>query len=272
MPFEVADGAIADGRRPYLIGIDGEAEAGIGRFRHEFISWGQAGRLFRILKTFGIAEVVLAGGIRHRPDLLKLKLDMGAVLSLPQALGFMLGGDNTVLSGAIRLLERRGVRVLGAHEIAPSMLAGAGAISGRKPTGRNLASVRLGFSACKALGKFDIGQASVSEGGRVVALEGVEGTDLMLARIRQMREIGRLSRQGKNGVLVKTMKPGQDMRADLPAIGPFTVDGVRRAGLRGIAVEAGHALILQRENTLRAARAADIYIYGFDATPELTDA
>lgn len=62
------------------------------------------------------------------------------------------------------------------------------------------------------------------------------------------------------------------MRADLPAIGPFTVDGVRRAGLRGIAVEAGHALILQRENTLRAARAADIYIYGFDATPELTDA
>jgi DUF1009 family protein len=126
--------------------------------------------------------------------------------------------------------------------------------------------MQLGFSACKALGTFDIGQAAVAEAGRVVALEGVEGTDAMLERITAMRQIGRMPPEGKNGVLVKTMKPGQDMRADLPAIGPNTIECVVRAGLRGIAVEAGHSIILEREMTLAAARQGGIFIYGL--TPE----
>ncbi|MEC9343482.1 MAG: LpxI family protein, partial [Pseudomonadota bacterium] len=104
-----------------------------------------------------------------------------------------------------------------------------------------------------------------AEGGRVVAVEGAEGTDEMLARIVRMREIGRMPQEGKNGVLVKTMKPGQDMRADLPAIGPDTVTAVARAGLRGIVLEADHSIILQRAQTLTAARTAGLYVHGVDA-------
>jgi len=262
---EIARGAKASGRKPFLIGIEGEASQDIAAWPHEFLSWGQLGKLFRILRERNIREVVFAGGIHKRPDLLSLKLDIGALLTLPEALVFMLGGDNTVLSGTIKLFEKRGITVVGAHQIAPGLLAGPGKIAGKVPAARDLDNIHLAFAACKALGRFDIGQAAVAEANRVVAVEGVEGTDALLERIAHMRSIGRMPAKGKNGVLVKTMKPGQDMRADLPAIGPRTVEGAVRAGLNGIAIEAGHAIILERAATLAAAKSAGIYIFGIGA-------
>lgn len=264
LALELTRGALANGRSPLLVGIEGEAEPDIQSFPHHILAWGQIGKLFQILDSEGIGEVVFAGGVRRRPELLKLKLDWGAIRSLPEAMIFMLGGDNTVLSGTIKLFERRGIKVVGAHEIAPQLLAPAGAIAGRKPGAGDMKSMKLAFAACKALGRFDIGQAVIAEAGRVVALEGVEGTDAMLARIIDMRNVGRMPENGKHGVLVKTMKPGQDMRADLPAIGPATVEGVKNAGLKGIALEAGHAIILERERTLSEARDAGIFIFGID--------
>ncbi len=268
LPLEIAEGARASGREPFMVGIEGEAGPEICAYDHEFLAWGQVGRLFRLLRQRQIREVVFAGGIHRRPDLFKLKLDFGAMLALPQALVFMLGGDNTVLSGLIRIFERRGIAIVGAHEIAPGLLAGEGRIAGPRPSAGELAGIRLAFEACKALGRFDIGQAAVAEASRVVAVEGVEGTDALLERIRHLREIGRMPRAGKHGVLVKTMKPGQDMRADLPAIGPNTVSGVVKAGLRGIAIEAGRSIILEREATLVAAAAAGIFVYGVVAPTE----
>lgn len=270
LPLEIAEGARAAGREPFMVGIEGEAGPEIRVYDHEFLAWGQVGRLFRLLRERKIGEVVFAGGIHRRPDLFRLKLDFGAILTLPQALVFMLGGDNTVLSGLIRIFEKRGIAVVGAHEIAPGLLAGEGRIAGPKPGSGELAGIRLAFDACKALGSFDIGQAAVAEASRVVAVEGVEGTDALLERICHLREIGRMPRTGKHGVLVKAMKPGQEMRADLPAIGPNTVRGVIRAGLRGIAVEAGRSIILEREATLAAATGAGIFIYGVVA-PEGND-
>ncbi len=266
LPLEIANGAVAAGRSPFLVGIVGEAPAEISRFPHEFLSWGQVGRLFRILKEKNIREVVFAGGIHSRPDLWKLRLDWGTFRVLPEALAFILAGDNTVLSGLIKMFEKRGIAVSGAHEIAPSIIAGAGLIAGPKPSARDLANIKLAFSACKALGTFDIGQAAVAEGARIVAVEAVEGTDALLARIVALRESGRMPPKGKSGVLVKAMKPGQEMRADLPAIGPATVMGVKAAGLHGIAIEANCAIILEREKTLEAANSAGIYIFGY--TPE----
>ena len=271
MPLELARGAMANGRSPLMVGIEGEAEADIQSLPFHILAWGQIGKLFQILEREGIGEVVFAGGIRRRPELLKLKLDWGAIRSLPEAMIFMLGGDNTVLSGTIKLFERRGIRVVGAHEIAPQLLASAGVIAGRKPNSGDMKSMGLAFAACKALGRFDIGQAAIAEAARVVALEGVEGTDAMLARIVEMRRVGRMPEKGKHGVLVKTMKPGQDMRADLPAIGPATIDGAAQAGLRGIALEAGHAIILERDRTLAAAKDAGLFIYGIDGSEGWTD-
>ncbi len=123
LPVEIARAALENGRSPYLIGIKGEAEAGIEAFPNQTLAWGQIGRLFQLLKGFGIGEAIFAGGVGRRPEFLKMKLDWGAVRALPQMLVFMMGGDNTVLSGTIRIFEGHGVRIASIREIAPQFMA-----------------------------------------------------------------------------------------------------------------------------------------------------
>ena len=203
---------------------------------------------------------------------LKMKLDWGAISSIPRAMAMLLGGDDTLLSGLIKLFEDHNIEVVGAHEVAPQLLAGSGPIAGRKPRKKDMGNIELAAAACRALGELDIGQAAIAEASRVIAVEGVEGTDGLLQRVAQLRENGRMPPVGKNGVLVKMVKPGQDHRADLPAIGPQTVLEVKCAGLCGIAVDAGKSLILQRQETLKLANANKIYIYGYESIHADTDA
>lgn len=262
LPLEVADGAARTGIEPFVVGINGEAGAEISAFDHEFLSWGQLGTLFGLLKERGISHAVFAGSVKRRPDILKMKLDWVAVRSLPQVIAFMLGGDNSLLSGAIKLFESHGVAIVGAHQVVPDLLAPQGLIAGRKPTKAQAGNLERAMEACRAIGKLDIGQAAIAEHGRVVALEGLEGTDGMIRRVRELREAGRLPADGKDGVLVKTKKPGQEVRADLPSIGPSTIEACAQAGLKGIAVEAGASLILSRGETIAAARAAKLFIIG----------
>ncbi len=113
------------------------------------------------------------------------------------------------------------------------------------------------------LGRLDIGQGVVAIGGRIVALEGPEGTDGMLERVADMRKSGRISRRRK-GVLIKLCKPQQDERADLPSIGLATIDHAKQAGLAGIAIEAGRAFILDQEETLDKANFAGMFVIGID--------
>src|SRR5690606_5852108 len=112
-------------------------------------------------------------------------------------------------------------------------------------------------------GVLDVGQGAVSVGGRVVALEGAEGTDQMLERVADLRRQERISGRRK-GVLVKLCKPQQDVRADLPAIGLSTVVNASRAGLAGIAVEAGRSLVLDERELLDAAEQAGLFVCGID--------
>ncbi|MEC9343544.1 MAG: DUF1009 domain-containing protein, partial [Pseudomonadota bacterium] len=162
LPLEIAEGAVGAGRSPFMIGIEGEADRSIRAYPGHTLSWGQIGRLFRLLDELGIKQAVFAGGVRKRPEITTLKLDWGGVKALPQALVFMLGGDNTVLSGTIRLFEKHDVTVVGVHEIAPQLLARAGTMVGRKPSAKDFLNIRKAFSACKALGHLDIGQAAIA--------------------------------------------------------------------------------------------------------------
>jgi len=264
LPCELVEGMIAQGRTPLLIGLEGEKEAWLDNYPHEMFVWGQLGRFFKHLKKHNIKQVLFAGGVT-RPKLKLRNMDMGGILSLTRVMTFMIGGDNSLLSGLIKLFDSHGIEVIGPHQVLPELLAQSGTIAGRKPSGAALNNINKAFDACKKLGELDIGQAAVAVGGRVIALEGIEGTDGMLERVASMRESGRLYESGKHGVLVKTMKPDQDMRADLPAIGPRTIEMIEKAGLKGIAIEAGYSLILSRSETISAAKKAGVFIYGFTA-------
>ena len=265
LPRELVKALVETGRSPLLIGIEGETESWLQSHPHKVFPWGKIGSFFKYLRRNGIQEVVLAGGVT-RPKVEIHKLDFGAFLVLPQILSFMIGGDNSLLTGLIKLFNSKGMEIVGAHEVMPDLVAPAGLIAGKALSKTADKNMQKAFAACKTLGAMDIGQAAVAVGGRVVAVEGIEGTDEMLARVEDLRDRGRLRETGRHGPMVKTMKPDQDMRVDLPTIGPDTIKRAALAGLSGVAVESGRTLILSKSETISAANEAGLFIFGLPET------
>jgi DUF1009 family protein len=267
VPLIVAAAAQAEGREVMILGIAGEADPAIARHRHEIVRWGEIGRMFDLLRRAGVGDIVVCGAITRRPDFKSIRLDLGAIMSLPRILGIVVGGDDTVLTGVIRFVEDKGFRIVGAHEIAPALVAPAGSIGRIAPPRGHAADAEAGYVAAVTLGRLDIGQAAVAIGGRVVGVEGVEGTDGLLKRVAELRAAGRLSWKGRSGVLVKAAKPQQDLRVDMPTIGPHTAEIARDAGLAGIAVEAGRVMIVGRAETEAVLDAAGMYLVGLPQHP-----
>ncbi|SON54947.1 hypothetical protein HDIA_1406 [Hartmannibacter diazotrophicus] len=259
LPIAVADGALAEGREVVVFGIDGEASDEIARFRHHTIRWGEIGKLLDLLKREEIGEMVFCGSVT-RPDFSSIRLDFGAIVHLPRILAMMVGGDDTVLQRVITFFEERGIRIVGAHQVASGLVARPGVLGRILPQRRHDEDIACAFEAVDLLGRLDIGQAAVAVGGRVVGVEGVEGTDRLVRRIIEMRQIGRLRWKGREGVLVKAAKVQQDLRVDMPVIGPATIEVVSQADLAGIAIEAGRVLILEREATIDMADKAGIFL------------
>ncbi|WP_409457347.1 LpxI family protein [Rhizobium sp.] len=268
LPLYLAQAARAEGEDPFIVALKDEADHRFDGF--EIISVG-VGNLAAIEKSFrdlNIGRVVMSGGVARRPEWRDIRPTFKTILSMPSVVRTLMShGDDTVLQMVIKLIEGMGCTVIGAHEIAPGLLARLGPLGQMSPAGDDLRDISRGVEAALALGHLDIGQGAVSVGGRVVAMEGVEGTDAMLQRVAELRIGGRISAR-RRGVLVKLCKPQQDMRADLPTIGPSTVENAARAGLAGIAVEAGRALVLEEAALISAADAAGIFVCGIDPTLE----
>ncbi|HSG96006.1 MAG TPA: UDP-2,3-diacylglucosamine diphosphatase LpxI, partial [Afifellaceae bacterium] len=153
-----------------------------------------------------------------------------------------------------------GVTLVGPLAVAPELALPEGLVAGSDPSTDLRADLARAAKAARAIGKLDIGQAAVAVDGRVVALEGAEGTDGLLERVTRLRDTGRIAKTG--GVLVKCMKPTQDPRLDLPGIGPKTAAAVRRAGLDGVAGDAGRALLVGRAETIAAFEDEGLFLVG----------
>ena len=270
MPVEVAEAARATGEDPVIVALKGEADHDWADFDSGIFSIGDLRGITAFMRGHGARRMIMSGGVRHRPQLSDLRptwRTLGQAMTVIRALAG--AGDDKMLRIAISLFEAEGFRVIGAHEVTPGLLASPGPIGAVRPTEAALRDIAAARDAALALGALDIGQGAVAVGGRVVALEGPEGTDGMLARVRDLRAAGRISRRHR-GVLVKMCKPGQDMRADLPSIGPGTVAAARDAGLAGIAVEVGRSLLLERDEAIEAADAAGVFITGIDGREDMT--
>jgi DUF1009 family protein len=261
LPARVADAAIAAGRKVVILGLEGQADAAITPYPHHRLKWGEFGRFKAILEENGVRDLVLAGAIGGRPQLDQIHLDWLAIKSLPKVVAFLMGGgDDSVLSGAIKFIEGFGYRVVGPHEIARDLVAEPGCLTRHQPSRDDRDSIGEAARAALTIGRLDAGQAAVSVGRHVIALEGVEGTDAMLERVKTLHENGRARWKGRAGALAKWSKPQQDLRVDLPTIGPRTVERVAAAGLAGVAIEARRVMILDRAETIEAADAAGLFI------------
>ncbi|MBN9551822.1 MAG: UDP-2,3-diacylglucosamine diphosphatase LpxI [Alphaproteobacteria bacterium] len=267
LPVEVADGLVRHGFAPFVIIAAGEVdrEADFAAYEQEKLALEDIGLLFPLLKRRGITHLVLAGEIKRRPRLSKIRPALGLLAIIPSVVRALRRGDDGLLRMLTRALEKRGVRVVGAHEVVPELTAGEGPLTVAEPNQSDWRDIQAARQAAKAIGALDIGQASIAIGGRTVALEGIEGTAGLLDRMRELRGHGRLAGKTR-GVLVKCAKPGQELRADLPTIGPQTVEAAHAAGLAGIAVEAGRSLILEGPTTLARANALGLFIVGLPST------
>jgi hypothetical protein len=264
LPVAVAADVVRQGRTVHVVGLEGDAEPGIAAYPHTVVAWGAVGALLDAFRTAGCRELVIIGGV-SRPDFAKLKFDFGALTNMPRILSLLVGGDDSVLSGVVRFFEAKGFIVRGAHEVAPGLLVPKGAITRAKPTAEHWKDIRAGMAVVEALGALDVGQAAVVTRGHVIAVEAVEGTDAMLRRAAELRQWGLKGSSRRLGVLVKCPKPRQELRVDMPAIGPRTVELAAAAGLAGIAVAAGGTLIAERTEVMRVADAEGLFVVGVTA-------
>ena len=204
----------------------------------------------------GVTELVLVGKI-PRPSVLELMRDVRSAKFMAKVGTRMLGDDN-ILSAVVRELEEaEGFRVIAPETLLENLLSTAGPYGVVNPTRDDLADIQRGLNVVHQIGRLDIGQAAIVQNGFVIGVEAAEGTDRLVERCADF-----VSKELPGGVLVKAAKPTQDRRIDLPAVGLSTVEHVVRAGLRGIAVETGGALIVDRPKMIRAADAAGIFLFG----------
>ena len=265
LPFAVADAAVRGGRRVILFPLKGAAEADrVASYPHHWAGLGQFGRFRRIARAEGCRDVVFIGSV-VRPKITQLWPDFVTFTLLPRLARLFRGGDDRLLSGIAKFFEEQGFRLIGADQIAPEILMPHGPIGRLSPGDRDKADIASGLSLMRATGPFDVGQAVVVADNRILAIEAADGTDEMLAHLAELRRSGRVRSPEGRGVLVKAPKPGQDRRIDLPSIGARTVEGVARAGLAGIAVVAGSAVVAEPERLAMVADKAKIFVVGIDA-------
>jgi hypothetical protein len=262
LPRAVAMAARAHGRQVFVVPLLGSiTENWVQDFPHEFLSPGEPGRIIKALKAAGTGEVLLAGRV-DRPKFNEMKLDAKGVLLLPKAIAAAKKGDDALLRFIVGICEDAGLRAISVAEAAPSLVADEGALGAYAPKAEHKADIEQAFRIVHALGGLDVGQAAVVCEGLALAVEAAEGTDAMLSRIADLRETLRGTADKRRGVLVKALKPTQDAKTDMPVVGVETVRNAAGAFLSGIAVEAGAALILDKQAVKAEADRQGLFVVG----------
>ncbi len=262
LPFSVAELLQARGIAPFLFAIRGFCDpVRVAQFPHHWVALGQVGRLTRLMRSEGCGEIVFIGGL-VRPALSEIRLDWGTVRAIPAIAAALRGGDDHLLTGISRIFERHGIRVVGIKDVAPELLMPEGSITRRTPDAEAIADIAKGRELMQAISPFDVGQGVVVIDGHVVAVEDIEGTDGLLARVARLRAEKRIRAKPGRGVLVKMPKAQQDLRFDLPTLGPKTIDGIVAAGLAGIGIFAGRTLVAEADVMTAKADQAGVFVTG----------
>jgi DUF1009 family protein len=251
-PLLVARSARSQGIEVIAVAHDGETLSELADFVSA-ITWVKVGELERIIRTFqhsGVTQAVMAGGIQKAALLERFAPD-------DRALGFLARlthlGDDELLRGVAAELEAEGIEIVPSTIFLATLLAPAGTLTQQEPTQTQWRDIRHGIEVARAIGRWDIGQSVVIKSGIVLAVEAIEGTDATIQR------------GGRTGaVVVKVSKPQQDLRFDVPAVGPETVRICRTAGIAALAVEAGKTLLLEKDDLLREADAAGLSVVGVE--------
>ncbi len=262
LPKILVDACLEADKPFHVLAIDGACGlAWLQKLPHHVIQMGTLKRTRSILEDEGCDAIVMVGRVA-RPNFANLKVDMLGAKLLPKVVLAARNGDDALLRVLVDQFEAFGFTVLGADDVVESLLIGGECLTKSQPNDAQQADIEKAFNAAKELGRLDIGQAAVVCRGVVLAVEAAEGTDQMLRRCAALPENVRGTVGARDGVLVKVKKPNQERRTDLPVIGVETVDRAADAGLAGIALEAGNALVLNRKRVAERADALNLFVVG----------
>ncbi|MDH5747843.1 MAG: UDP-2,3-diacylglucosamine diphosphatase LpxI [Rhodospirillales bacterium] len=258
LPKRIIHSCRATGRDVFVIAFNGQTfPETVSDVDHQWVRMGASGAAIKALKNAGVEDLVMAGGVR-RPSLASLMPDFRTIRFLIKA-GFS-SGDDRLLRAIVHELEaQEGFNIVGVDSLLPDEVASAGVLGTHIPDDQARKDLVCAARAAREAGALDISQGAVAQLGAVLAVEDASGTDALLERAAKLKG------DGPGGVLVKVKKPGQEHRVDLPAIGVSTVRAAAAAGLRGIGLEAGGALIIDPPAVIEAADKAGLFIIGIDA-------
>ncbi len=253
-PFLVLDAARDQGIDPLVVAIKEEASPDLARSAASvhWLSLGEVSKVLELLSAERVNKVVLAGQVKHAQLFSSIQPD-GLVR---RVLKSMHRKNTDALIGAfVRMLEGRGIHVVDSTLFLKPLLTGAGPLTRRAPDASELADIEYGRDIAKKIAALDIGQTIVVADRACVAVEAMEGTDATIERAATLSN-------GRRLVVVKVSKPHQDMRFDVPVVGPKTIQVMRRAKASVLAVDAGKTLLFERERLLEAADQAGISVVG----------
>lgn len=256
LPQLLIQHCITQKRDFFVLAIENNADRAIfsPEIPHQWIRIGQAGTGFKRFAEEKVEEVVLIGTI-HRPSVSDLVPDLRTAAFFAR-IGMKSLGDDGILRALVKEIESENMRVVGIHEVMPELLAKEGVLTKHKPDKQALADIERGAKIAYELGRLDVGQSVIVQQGLVLGVEGIEGTDELIKRC------GTYQRKGVGGVLIKLRKPQQDMRIDLPTIGTRTIENLHQAGMRGVALHTGNALMVNEEEVIALADKYGMFIQG----------
>lgn len=252
-PRLVLEEARRRGHAMVVLAIEGEADSGLEGPDVElhWIGLGEVSRAIALLKDAGVREAVMAGQVKHKKVFSLLRPDPGLARVLAR---LVTRGTTAVLGAVADVLAEEGITLLDSTTFLTALIAGAGALSAREPTREEKEDIEFGFRAAKEIARLDIGQSVVVKGKAVVAVEAMEGTDEAIRRAAGLA--------GAGVTVVKVARPQQDMRFDVPVVGPRTIDVMAEVGATALAVEAERTLLLERETLLSRADESGIAVFG----------
>jgi DUF1009 family protein len=264
LPIQLVNHLERTGQEVRVLAFRGFADTELQRRAHATVDLLDLKTITSTLEGWRPQAVSLVGAVR-RPGFSALLSAYSLLRNMHEVKEVITRGDDQVLRGAVMLLEERGHRVVGAHELAPDLVASRSLTGKLTPNADDCETIGFGLDLLISLSAFDIGQGAVIARRHVLAIEGPEGTDRMMRRVMRMRQswFG-LRRREDGGVLIKAAKRGQDLRVDMPTIGPRTVVEAAKAGLTGIAIGAGSTFVLEQEKTLHTADRLGLFLVAVD--------
>jgi DUF1009 family protein len=253
-PLLFAESARRAGHRVVAVAHRNETDPVLAE-KVDALTWvklGQIGHLLEALKAGGATQTVMLGAITKRRFFADAMLDATGLRVLARV---AIRSDDNLLRALARFLEEEGVPITDPTPFLADRLAPEGVLGRHRPSDEELADARYGLELARGIGRLDLGQTVVVKDRVALAVEALEGTDACIARG------GALAKSG-GFVVAKAVKPGQDRRFDLPAVGPDTVDSIQAAGGRVLAVEAGATLVMDLDRMIEKADRAKIVLLG----------